>query len=194
MKLPEKIKIYYHKPAIRKINTATNEAKNAEYNLLRIKQEYSDESLPENAQRLSENKAFSPKPAEKTPFDVVKEKIFNCSAKTLQTFGLTGKYDGFKYICTAVEKILTCEKKPHFQSIYSQIAKEQNVSNFCVERDIRYAIKRIIDPEKRMKMTAVFGDFARNGKFSNSRFLTMLAADIFEKLFLLENVRLIPTT
>ena len=123
-----------------------------------------------------------------------KEKIFNCSAKTLQTFGLTGKYDVFKYICNAFEKILTNEKKPHFQSIYSQIAKEQNVSNFCVERDIRYAIKRMVNPEKRMKLTSVFGDFARNGKFSNSRFLTMLAADIFEKLFLLESVRIIKET
>ena len=68
------------------------------------------------------------------------------------------------------------------------------MSNFCVERDIRYAIKRMVNPEKRMKLTSVFGDFARNGKFSNSRFLTMLAADIFEKLFLLESVRIIKET
>ncbi len=184
--MTEKTKIYYHKPAIRKINSISDAANDAEYNLLRIIREYADESLPEKSVQTKENKAHSVKSAEKTPFDVVKEKIFNCSANTLRTLGLTGKYDGFRYICKAIEKILTCEKKPHFQNIYSQIAKELNVSTSSIERDIRYAIKNIVKSEKLTKLTAVFGDFARIGRFSNSNFLTMLAADIFEKLFLLE--------
>ena len=79
------------------------------------------------------------------------------------------------------------KEPPHFQSIYYDIGKEYDVNRCSVERSIRYAISYIRRNGNMSKLGAIFGDAACDEKnFSNSKFLTILAADIYEKLTSLE--------
>lgn len=115
------------------------------------------------------------------------QSIFSCTANTLRSLGLTGKYDGFLYICHAVEAILRNEEAPHFQNIYMDVGKEHNVNKSSVERSIRYAIAFLRKSGNRSRLATFFRGGADNERsYSNSRFLTLLAADVFQKLASLE--------
>lgn len=157
-------KIYYHKPKIRKTNLRKEVfgADNAE-NIVIPAKVTATTQLPE--------------------CEVPTESVFNCSANTLRSLGLTGKYDGFMYMCRAIEAILTDREPPHFQSIYYDIGKEFDVNRCSVERSIRYAISFVKRAGNKHNIAAIFGEAMDDEKnFSNSKFLTILAADVYDKL------------
>ncbi len=180
--------IYYHKPRIRKTNTRKDAFDSAQYNLVHM-------SLESQNKFDSDIKNRTPDPVvsgrkEKallTECTVPMSSVFNCCVTTLRSLGLTGKYDGFSYICRAVEEILKDKEQPHFQSIYYDIGKEYEVNSSSVERSIRYSISYIKRSGNRPTLAAVLGDALGDEKnFSNSKFLTILAADVYEKLTALD--------
>lgn len=180
--------IYYHKPRIRKTNARKDAFDAAQYNIVHMSME--------------EAAGFDSVPRRRTPdpeisgrkerallqeCTVPKSSVFNCCVTTLRSLGLTGKYDGFAYICRAVEEILKFKEPPHFQSIYYDIGKEYDVNSCSVERSIRYSISYIKRSGNRPTLAAVLGEALGDEKnFSNSKFLTILAADVYEKLTALE--------
>lgn len=182
--------IYYHKPKIRRTNLRREMLMESGYTIARMTQEAmnpttADDRLSDIPVPVKEPTALRPNlPQECT---VALDSIFNCSANTLRSLGLTGKYDGFIYICRAIEEILKEKEPPHFQSIYYDIGKEYDVNRCSVERSIRYAIGYIRRNGNSSKLGAIFGDAVCDEKnFFNSKFLTILAADIYEKLTSLE--------
>lgn len=165
--------IYYHKPRIRRASLRKDGFAEA-----------TDLSLPINSREIRRKKLEAEKIEE---CEVPADSVFNCSANTLRSLGLTGKYDGFMYMCRAIEEILKIEEPPHFQSIYYDIGKEFDVNRCSVERSIRYAISYVKRAGNRHNLSAIFGEAMDDEKnFSNSKFLTILAADIYEKLTSLE--------
>ena len=111
------------------------------------------------------------------------EGVFNCAASTLRGLGLTGKYDGFLYMCKAVEQILICDEAPHFQNIYYDVGKEYKVNKCSVERSIRYSIGFIKKSGNKPGLSTFLGSGIDNDRsFSNSKFLTLLAADVYQKM------------
>lgn len=167
--------IYYHKPKIRKTNlrkeilgSLSSEKSDA---VLSVKNRTVDVSAKDSAKNGI------------TECEVPADSVFNCSANTLRSLGLTGKYDGFMYMCRAIEAILSDKEPPHFQSIYYDIGKEFEVNRCSVERSIRYAISYVKRAGNKHNMAAIFGEAMDDEKnFSNSKFLTILAADIYDKL------------
>lgn len=173
--MTETTTIYYHKPKIRK----TNFRKEILGNTL----ELSDEIFPVVNKRTGNQLSKDSTKSIITECEVPAESIFNYSANTLRSLGLTGKYDGFMYMCHAIEEILKSKDAPHFQSIYYDIGKIYDVNRCSVERSIRYAIGFVKRTGNRHNIAAIFGDVMDDEKnFSNSKFLTILAADIYEKL------------
>ncbi len=161
--------LYYHKPK-------------------RVAENVPQTAFPDNGINVKSAAA----PVEKCR--VPEASIFNCTANTLRGMGLTGKYDGFLYICKAVEAILKSDEPPHFQNLYFDIGKAYGVNSSSVERSIRYAIRYIRRAGNEMRRDALFGTGAENEKnYANSRFLTILAADVFQKLTLLETEEVQPT-
>lgn len=165
--------IYYHKPRIRRTNLRNDGFSDP-----------AEITLPVNTREIRKRKAENERAPE---CEVPADSVFNCSANTLRSLGLTGKYDGFIYMCRAIEEILKIEEPPHFQSIYYDIGKEFEVNRCSVERSIRYAISYVKRAGNKHNLSAIFGDAMDDEKnFSNSKFLTILAADIYEKLTSLE--------
>ncbi len=178
--------IYYHRPRVKRAGLYKEMPENSQFALDRVNagMELSElrDRLPasDRATRTGKNVALP-------SCNVSVESIFNCSANTLRSLGLTGKYDGFMYICRAIEEILKYEESPHFQSIYYDIGKEYDVNRCSVERSIRYAIGYIRRNGNFPKLSTIFGEAVADDKnFSNSKFLTILAADVYEKLTSLE--------
>lgn len=177
--MTETATIYYHKPRIRKTNLRREMLEMLNDDIARLEDETPAKT---NEQR----KTFFEAP-EITECTVPKDSVFNCCANTLRSLGLTGKYDGFVYICRAVEEILKFEESPHFQSIYYDIGKEYDVNRCSVERSIRYSVSYIKRAGNKHNLAAIFGDAMEDEKnFSNSKFLTVIAADVYEKLTVLE--------
>lgn len=163
--------IYYHKPKIRKTNLRKE--------ILGSTSEITGEILPVVNAKTANDSAKNII----TECEVPTESIFNYSSNTLRSLGLTGKYDGFMYMCSAIEQILTEKEHPHFQSIYYDIGKIYDVNRCSVERSIRYAIGFVKRAGNRHNLAAIFGDAMDDEKnFSNSKFLTILAADVYDKL------------
>jgi hypothetical protein len=163
--------IYYHKPKIRKTNLRKE--------ILGSTSEITGEILPVVNAKTANDSAKNII----TECEVPTESIFNYSSNTLRSLGLTGKYDGFMYMCSAIEQILTEKEPPHFQSIYYDIGKIYDVNRCSVERSIRYAIGFVKRAGNRHNLAAIFGDAMDDEKnFSNSKFLTILAADVYDKL------------
>ena len=156
--------IYYHKPKIRKTNTKKD--------IFTIKNSSSKKNDKEDSYLVRSDTA-----------NVSTEVMYNCSANTLRNLGLTGKYDGFMYMCRAIVEILIAKEAPHFQSIYYDIGKEFDVNCCSVERSIRYAINYIRRSGNKAGLAAIYGEGISDDKnFSNSKFLTLLAAKVYEKL------------
>lgn len=177
--------IYYHKPKVKRTNMKKETLLDERYAIARMSAEA---NLPDARDRVPDpvrTQVSAPTPpAECT---VPGDSVFNCSANTLRSLGLTGKYDGFIYICRSIEEILKIKEPPHFQSIYYDIGKEYDVNRCSVERSIRYAIGYIRRTGNYSKLSAIFGEAIADEKnFSNSKFLTILAADVYEKLTSLE--------
>lgn len=166
--------IYYHKPKIRKISlrkdylgAIDSDSKSEAHLSPRMADSTHNESAKKNV----------------TECTVPADSVFNCSANTLRSLGLTGKYDGFMYICRAIEAILSEKESPHFQSIYYDIGKEYDVNRCSVERSIRYAIGYIRRAGSKYNIAALLGEGMDDSKnYSNSKFLTILAADVYDKL------------
>lgn len=184
--------IYYHKPKIRRTNLRREILMNADYTLSRMSEEAKTPSFDDRLADFPVQPAIKEMPpvahaSLPQECSISLDNLFNCSANTLRSLGLTGKYDGFIYICRAIEEILKEKEPPHFQSIYYDIGKEYDVNRCSVERSIRYAIGYIRRNGNTSKLGAIFGDAACDEKnFSNSKFLTILAADVYEKLTSLE--------
>lgn len=179
--MSETVVIYYHKPKIRRTNIRREAMLAAGYSVNRLNDENALK-VPERAERAASGASVLPPQG-----TVLKESMFNYAANTLRSLGLTGKYDGFIYICRAIEEILKEKEPPHFQSIYYDIGKEFDVNRCSVERSIRYAIGYIRRNGNASKLSAIFGEAVVDEKnFSNSKFLTILAADVYEKLTTLE--------
>lgn len=173
--------IYYHKPKSKRTFNQAEALYNAEIGLERMiadsKHGLSPIRTPESQRSIKHDIPYT------LECVVPEDSIFNCAANTLRSLGLTGKYDGFIYICRAIELILKEKEAPHFQSIYYDIGKSENVNRCSVERSIRYSINYIRKTGNFSKLSAIFGDAASDEKnFSNSKFLISLAADIYEKL------------
>ena len=168
--------IYYHKPKIRKTNLRKEllGEKNSEvYNdvVASVKGRTGD-IISRDSTRNGVMEC-----------EVPVDSVFNCSANTLRSLGLTGKYDGFMYMCRAIEAILLEKEPPHFQSIYYDIGKEYEVNRCSVERSIRYAISFVKRAGNKHNIAAIFGEAMDDEKnCSNSKFLTILAADVYDKL------------
>ncbi len=163
--------IYYHKPRIRKTN---------------LRKEILGATGHDQVALAVKNELKSSDKNTVTECEVPADSVFNCSANTLRSLGLTGKYDGFMYMCRAIEEILKYKEPPHFQSIYYDIGKEYEVNRCSVERSIRYAISFVKRAGNKHNIAAIFGDAMDDEKnFSNSKFLTILAADVFDKLTIL---------
>ena len=167
--------IYYHKPKIRKTN---------------LRKEVLGEPNSENSGvavsvrgRTGDITSRANSRSGINECEVPADSVFNCSANTLRSLGLTGKYDGFMYMCRAIEAILSDKEPPHFQSIYYDIGKEYEVNRCSVERSIRYAISFVKRAGNKHNIAAIFGEAMDDEKnFSNSKFLTILAADVYDKL------------
>lgn len=188
--MTETATIYYHQPRIRKTNLRKEMLDKTEYSLLRLTME---SAVGEPLRTRTPDPDFTSKrslPAPEAECTVPFSSIFNCCVSTLRSLGLTGKYDGFAYICRAVEEILKSKDNPHFQNIYHDIGKEYGVNKSSVERSIRYSIGYIKRTGNRKNLVTVFGEALDDDKiFSNSKFLTIIAADVFEKLCTLEPVK-----
>lgn len=172
--MTEICKIYYHKPKIRKTNLRKELLSSSvtEKNDLLLSVKTRNNETHKDGSKSGINEC-----------DVSLDSLFNCSANTLRSLGLTGKYDGFMYMCRAIEAILTEREPPHFQSIYYDIGKEYEVNRCSVERSIRYAIGFIKRAGNKHNLGAIFGEAMDDEKnFSNSKFLTILAADVYDKL------------
>ena len=182
--MTETATIYYHKPKLRKTNFRKEMLESIEMNIANL----SSRELPVGREAIhAAVKTKKSDVPETTQCVVPKDSIFNYAANTLRSLGLTGKYDGFVYMCRAIEEILKCKEPPHFQSIYYDIAKEYDVNRCSVERSIRYAISFIKRSGNRHNLAVIFGEALNDEKnFSNSKLLTILAADVFEKLISLE--------
>ena len=181
--------LYYHKPKIRRTNLRKEMLMESEYTIARMSQEAHSTCAESRLADIPIPSSVAPVTHANLPQEctVSLDSLFNCSANTLRSLGLTGKYDGFIYICRAIEEILKEKEPPHFQSIYYDIGKEYDVNRCSVERSIRYAISYIRRNGNMSKLGAIFGDAACDEKnFSNSKFLTILAADIYEKITSLE--------
>ena len=126
--------IYYHKPKIRKTNLRKEI-------LGTVNSESTEEIAASVRGRTSDVASRDSAKNGITECEVPRDSVFNCSANTLRSLGLTGKYDGFMYMCRAIEAILSEKEPPHFQSIYYDIGKEYEVNRCSVERSIRYAKK-----------------------------------------------------
>ena len=182
--MTETATIYYHKPKVRRTNLRRELFENAELEIANL----SSKEYPTRREviqtALKSKQPDTPSTAECV---VSKDSIFGCCANTLRSSGLTGKYDGFVYMCRAIEEILMSKDSPHFQSIYYDIAKEYGVNRCSVERSIRYAISFVKRSGNRHNMAVIFGEALADEKnFSNSKFLTIIAADVYEKLISLE--------
>ncbi len=182
--MTETATIYYHKPKVRKTNFRREMLESVEMDIANL----SSRELPVGREAIhAAVKARKNDVPEITECEVPKDSVFNYAANTLRSLGLTGKYDGFVYMCRAIEEILKYEESPHFQSIYYDIAKEYDVNRCSVERSIRYSISFIKRSGNRHNLAAILGDALSDEKnFSNSKFLTILAADVFEKLISVE--------
>ncbi len=181
--MSDTVVIYYHKPKIRRTNFRREAMLAAGYSITRL----NDDTILKVPEPAPEHSSSTFAPALPPQGTVLSDSVFNCSANTLRSLGLTGKYDGFIYICRSIEEILKEKEPPHFQSIYYDIGKEFDVNRCSVERSIRYAIGYIRRNGNASKLSAIFGDAVVDEKnFSNSKFLTILAADVYEKLTTLE--------
>lgn len=185
--MTETATIYYHKPRLRKTSIRKEILDQSEYSLLHLTMEAASETA---VRTRTPDPDFTSKRKEPVPLSeciVPTSSIFNCCVNTLRALGLTGKYDGFAYICRAIEEILKSKEPPHFQSIYYDIGKEYEVNKSSVERSIRYSIGYIKRTGNKKSLATIFGEALDDEKnFSNSKFLTMLAAEVFEKLTALE--------
>lgn len=184
--MTETATIYYHKPKVKRTNLRRDAMLDAQFALTRMSAEAKLADIHDRiADPVRTEAPSQPEPVSECV--VPKDSVFNCSANTLRSLGLTGKYDGFIYICRAVEEILGTKEPPHFQSIYYDIGKEYEVNRCSVERSIRYAIGYIRRTGNYPKLSTIFGEAIVDEKnFSNSKFLTILAADVYEKLTSLE--------
>ena len=182
--MTETATIYYHKPKLRRTNFRREMLESIEMDIANL----SSRELPVGREAIhAAVKAKKSDVPEIMECEVPKDGIFNCAANTLRSLGLTGKYDGFVYMCRAIEEILKYKEPPHFQSIYYDIAKEYGVNRCSVERSIRYSISFIKRSGNRHNLAVILGDALNDEKnFSNSKLLTILAADVFEKLISLE--------
>ena len=182
--MTETAKIYYHKPRVRRTNLRRELYESAEFEIANL----SSREYPTRREAVQTAlKTKQPDTPAITECTVPTDSIFNYCANTLRSLGLTGKYDGFVYMCRAIEEILKSEYPPHFQSIYYDIAKEYGVNRCSVERSIRYAISFIKRSGNRHNLAVILGEALSDEKnFSNSKFLTIIAADVYEKLISLE--------
>lgn len=190
--MTETATIYYHKPRLRKTNLRKEIIDQAEYSLLHLTMEAASGTTPRTRTPDPDFRSKRTSPALPSECTVPMSSIFNCCVNTLRSLGLTGKYDGFAYICRAIEEILKSKEPPHFQNIYYDIGKEYDVNKSSVERSIRYSIGYIKRTGNKKTMVSIFGEALDDEKnFSNSKFLTILAAEIYEKLTALEAVNII---
>lgn len=184
--MTETAMIYYHRPKLKKTTVRTEVQEETRFDILRMGAELSSDGIRERIPGVGQTSRTVKTPMT-NEFSVPRDSVFNCTVNTLRSLGLTGKYDGFIYICRAVEAILSEKEPPHFQSIYYDIGKEYDVNRCSVERSIRYAIGYIRRTGNISKISAIFGEAVTDDKnFSNSKFLTILAADVYEKLTSLE--------
>lgn len=184
--MTETATIYYHRPKLKKTTVRTEVQEETGFDILRMGAELASDGSRDRVP-AAERTAHAVKAPVALEYNVPRDSVFNCTVNTLRSLGLTGKYDGFIYICRAVEAILSDREAPHFQSIYYDIGKEYDVNRCSVERSIRYAIGYIRRTGNFSKISAIFGEAVTDDKnFSNSKFLTILAADVYEKLTSLE--------
>lgn len=182
--MTETAKIYYHKPKVRRTNLRRELLENSEFEIANLSSREYHTTREAIHTALKTKQPDTPVITECT---VPKDSIFGYCANTLRSLGLTGKYDGFVYMCRAIEEILMSEDPPHFQSIYYDISKEYGVNGCSVERSIRYAINFVKRSGNRHNMAVIFGEALSDEKnFSNSKFLTIIASNVYEKLLSLE--------
>lgn len=187
LKMTDTATIYYHQlKTAKNSNQRKERLKQAQYNIDRITQESKiPGALTRTPPTVSREHVQTSLPPSLTLSSA--EAVETCTSNTLRSLGLTGKYDGFKYICKAVEEILACKDSPHFQSIYYDIGKAYGVNRCSVERSIRYSISYIKKNVNYSKLAAFFGEAITDEKnFSNSKFLLILSADVYEKIASLE--------
>lgn len=106
------------------------------------------------------------------------QKMENAIARTLLFLGIQPNLKGYRYLCTAVEKVI-CNRdlmENFNHELYGIIGKIYNVTPISVERSMRHAIDLAYERTDEKKLEQFFG--YKIGKPCNTEFVAQLAERI----------------
>lgn len=102
---------------------------------------------------------------------------FEETALQLDSLGMSKKIHGYRFCRDAVVYMLENSIFASADEIYRFVAKKNGTTEFCVERNIRYAVERTWEKGNIDEIESKFGLSVRDdkGKPTNREFLSMIA-------------------